>query len=120
MKFFGSLIAVADTNKSKKFYEDIMEQKIETDRDGYIVFNGGFSFILKSYFEELIKGRKIKDHGNNFELYFEHNDIENFVNKLKENNAKFIHEIEMQAWGQKVIRIYDPDNNIIEIGEPMK
>jgi predicted enzyme related to lactoylglutathione lyase len=119
MKFICSLITVEDINKSKIFYEEIMEQKIENDYGENVVF-GGFSIHLKSHFENLIKNRKVKDNGNNFELYFDHNDLESFVKKLKDNNVKFIHEIEMQGWGQKVIRIYDPDNNIIEIGEPME
>jgi uncharacterized membrane protein (UPF0127 family) len=33
--------------------------------------------------------------------------------------VKFIHELREQPWKQKIIRIYDPDNNILEIGEPM-
>ena len=31
----------------------------------------------------------------------------------------FIHNIEQQPWGQRVLRFYDPDRHIIEIGEPM-
>ena len=120
MKYFGTLITVEDTDKSRKFYEEIMEQKVTNDLGVYIVFVGNFSIMLKSHFKKLINNKEINNGGNNFELYFEHNNIEQFEEKLKENNVKFIHNLKEQPWGQKVIRIYDPDNNIIEIGEPME
>jgi len=31
-----------------------------------------------------------------------------------------IHKIETQPWTQRVVRFYDPDDNIIEIGENME
>jgi extradiol dioxygenase family protein len=118
MKYICSLIVVEDINKSRKFYEEIMEQKVENDYGENVVFNG-FAIHLKSHFKNLIKNKEIKENAHHFELYFEHNDLENFIEKLKKNNVEFIHELEMQSWGQKVIRIYDLDNNIIEIGEPI-
>lgn len=30
-----------------------------------------------------------------------------------------MHEIKVQPWQQKVLRIFDPDKNIIEIGESL-
>ena len=38
---------------------------------------------------------------------------------LKKENIRFIHYINKQEWGQKVLRCYDPDMHIIEIGEPL-
>ena len=57
---------------------------------------------------------------NNFELYFEDDDLETIVNKLKDNGFEFLHEIAEQPWKQKVVRFYDYDKNIIEIGERME
>jgi len=39
---------------------------------------------------------------------------------LKANNVKFVHEVREQPWRQKVVRFYDPDKNIIEVGESME
>jgi len=41
-------------------------------------------------------------------------------NKLKNEGVEFVHEIGEQPWRQKVMRFYDPDENIIEIGESME
>lgn len=32
---------------------------------------------------------------------------------------EFIHPIQEQPWGQKVLRFYDPDRYIIEVAEPL-
>jgi len=67
----------------------------------------------------LIDNKPITNCANNFELYFDSDDLAETVKKLKEYNVQFIHEIREMPWKQKVIRFYDPDNNIVEIGEPM-
>jgi hypothetical protein len=39
---------------------------------------------------------------------------------LESFNVEFIHKIIEQPWGQRVMRFYDPDDYIIEIGEPIE
>jgi hypothetical protein len=34
--------------------------------------------------------------------------------------VEFLHEIREQPWAKKVMRMYDPDGHIIEIGEHME
>ena len=63
---------------------------------------------------------EIKYKANNFELYFEEDDLDNFILKINENkNIEYLHPVKEYSWGQCVIRIYDPDKHIIEIGESM-
>lgn len=62
----------------------------------------------------------IKKEANNFELYFETDEIEGIFNRLKNEGIEFIHDIREQPWGQRVMRLYDPDYHIIEIGESME
>jgi hypothetical protein len=54
---------------------------------------------------------------NAAELYFEADDIEAVQERLKEAGAAFIHEVYEQPWGQRAMRLYDPDGHILEIGE---
>ena len=58
--------------------------------------------------------------GNNFELYFEYDHVEQICEKLKAENVEFVHELREQPWKQLVVRFYDPDKNIIEIGESLE
>ena len=57
---------------------------------------------------------------NSCELYFEEDDLEPVVSKLKKHGIEFIHEIVEQPWKQRVMRFYDYDKNVIEIGERLE
>lgn len=44
--------------------------------------------------------------------------MEAFLNKLEaRKDIAYVHPPMAHSWGQRVVRIYDPDGHIIEIGE---
>ena len=55
------------------------------------------------------------------ELYFEESEIESFVKKLEEKypETEYVNRLMTHSWGQKVVRFYDPDGNLIEVGTPV-
>ena len=53
------------------------------------------------------------------ELYFEEDDMDAFVNHLKSFVISYVHELFEHRWGQRVVRFYDPDKHIIEVGEKL-
>lgn len=120
MKFVCPLITVSDMKAARDFYENLLDQKIKYDFGENVTFYGDFAIHLQSHFKDLIDNREIKSGGNNFELYFESDTIELIFNKLKDNGIQFVHELREQPWRQKVVRFYDPDKNIIEIGETLE
>lgn len=120
MRYVCSLITVEDMEVSRNFYENILYQKIKHDFGENIIFESGFAIHLKSHYVNLIDGRKIIKGSNNFELYFEYDDVDSLVIELKNNKIEFLHEVREQPWRQKVIRFYDPDKNIIEVGESLE
>ncbi len=71
-------------------------------------------------YKKFIENDTISYGGNNFELYFEVDDFDNFVDKLSGFDIVYVHSIKTHSWGQRVIRFYDLDRNIIEVGENMK
>ena len=57
----------------------------------------------------------------NCELYFEEDNLEGLLDRLKNiDSLEYIHGIKEQPWGQRVIRFYDPDMHIVEVGESME
>jgi len=120
MKYICSLITVEDIHISRKFYGKLLQQKVKYDFGENITFEGGFAIHLKSGFSKLIDGKSITKASNSFELYFEHDDIDAFVKDLEKRNIELVHDLREQPWGQKVVRFYDPDKNIIEVGESME
>jgi catechol 2,3-dioxygenase-like lactoylglutathione lyase family enzyme len=121
MKFTCNLLAVKNIEASKKFYQEVMQQKIVLDFGANVTFEG--NFVLQSGFAELVglDKREVKRNAHNFELYFEENDLDNFIKHLKNYpKIKFLHPVKEYPWGQRVVRFYDPDLHIIEVGESME
>ena len=58
---------------------------------------------------------------SNAELVFEEQDFDGFLSKLREYpDIEYLGEVVEHSWGQRVIRFYDLDGHIIEVGENMK
>ena len=121
MKFVCPLVAVDDLKKSREFYETVLRQKVKFDFSENVVYEGDFSIQLKPSFAEMVKMEYDQTEGsNNFELYFEEEDFEGFLDHLKGFKAiPYLHEAFEHPWGQRVVRFYDPDRYIVEVGESM-
>ncbi len=120
MKFICPLIVVEDIERSRKFYETLLGQRVKLDFGENITFEGDFSIHLNSHYQDLIEGREIQTGGNGFELYFESDRIDQMTKRLEAAGVALVHPMREQPWRQKVIRFYDPDNHIIELGESMQ
>jgi len=120
-KYKGVVLLVENVEKSKKFYTEILGQKIEMDFGRCIGFLDGFSIWDRSYALKMmeLKEKDTKTNKWDAELYFEIEDLESLYGKIKSKKIKFIHSIIEQPWAQRCFRIYDPDKHIIEFGEPM-
>lgn len=120
MKYISPLIIASDIEKSRDFYVEILGQKVKDDHGPYITFEDGFAVRQKENFQRLINNKWVKPGGNSFELFFESNEIRMIQDKLEAIQIVFIHKLREQPWGQRVIRFYDPDQHIIEVGESME
>ena len=55
------------------------------------------------------------------EICFEETDFDGFMEKLKAYpDIEYLGEVVEHGWGQRVVRFYDLDGHIIEVGEDMK
>jgi catechol 2,3-dioxygenase-like lactoylglutathione lyase family enzyme len=123
VRFVCPLIVVNDISISRRFYEGVLNQTVEYDFGENVAFEGGFAIHLRSHFTDLIgmSPDSIIPKSNNSELYFEEDDLECLVARLGAlGSVEYLHELKEQPWGQRVIRFYDPDKHIIEVGESMK
>lgn len=121
MKYVSMLISVADINAARKFYEDLFELEIFQDYGRNIVFT--CSLALQQDFDWLVNlpKEKVLKKSNNAEIVFEEQDFDGFLNKLKAYpDIEYLGEVIEHSWGQRVIRFYDLDGHIIEVGEDMK
>ena len=121
MKYNCTVISVADINAARKFYEDLFGLEVFQDYGINIAFTCGLA--LQQDFDWLVHLPKesILRKSNNVELCFEEQDFDSFLHKLKKYpNIECLGEVIEHSWGQRVIRFYDLDGHIIEVGENMK
>lgn len=120
MKLKNVLIVVNDIEKSKAFYKDLFGLDVVLDNDGNVILTEGLVLQDAAIWKGFVK-KDILTRNHAAELYFEEKDIEGFVKKLEscKEPIEYVHPLMEHAWGQKVIRFYDPDGNLIEVGTPM-
>ena len=69
----------------------------------------------------VVPKEKVLKKSNNAEIVFEEQDFDGFLNKLKAySDIEYLGEVIEHSWGQRVIRFYDLDEHLIEVGEDMK
>lgn len=120
MTYRGTLIVVKDCNEALKFYSDLFGLSLVQDNDGNMELSGNIYLQEVGYWEKFT-GRNVITRNNSTELYFEEPDIDSFVEKLERCYPKteYVNQLTTHSWGQKVVRFYDPDGNLIEVGTPV-
>ncbi|MGO5066163.1 MULTISPECIES: glyoxalase/bleomycin resistance/dioxygenase family protein [unclassified Clostridium] len=118
MEFKLTLLAVKNVNVSKQFYAELFDQKVILDLGKNVTFSGGFAIQEDFAWLTDLPSNSVMEKSNNMELYFEVDDFETFIQKIKKyGNIEYVHQPKKHEWQQRVVRIYDPDHHIIEIGE---
>lgn len=120
MKLKNVLIVVSDIERSKAFYKDLFGLDVVLDNDGNVILTEGLVLQDAAIWKGVLE-KDIIPRNNATELYFEETDIESFAKRLDayQPPVQYVNRLMEHSWGQKVIRFYDPDGNLIEVGAPM-
>lgn len=123
LKLASFVLFVDNVSISKDFYEKILDQEVSLNIDDInIGFKSGLGLWQKQYAQKIIFDKEIITNkgSNSIELYFETSKLDEMFQKIQEHNINILHPIKVQPWQQRVFRVYDPDDNIIEIAETME
>ena len=119
MVFHSTVLFVSDIEVSKRFYTHFLAFSVEHDFGKNVILSNGITLWEISQ-EHLINNKlKTGNNSNRFELYFEDEHIDEVFLTLKSAGIQFFHPIQEEPWGQRTFRFFDPDNHLIEIGEPL-
>ncbi|MCC8027303.1 MAG: VOC family protein [Clostridium sp.] len=121
MKYECTVISVADIKAARKFYEDLFGLKLYQDYGINISFTCGLA--LQQEFDWLVDlpKDKVMRKPNNMELCFEEENFDSFLNRLEQYpGIEYAGPVREHSWGQRVVRFYDLDGHLIEVGENMK
>ena len=104
MRLRNVLIVVKDMERSIKFYHDLFGLDTVVDQDGNVILTEGL--VLQD--EKLWKK-------------FLEREFDCFVEKLERlyPEVQYVNRPMTHSWGQRVVRFYDPDGNLIEVGTPI-
>lgn len=118
MRLKNILIVVEDIEKSKAFYRKLFGLEVVTDFGENVILTEGLVLQERKTWERFTK-KTVAYGGCDAELYFEENDLDLFLERLEKYGEPivYVNELMEHDWGQRVIRIYDPDKHVIEIGE---
>ncbi len=122
MKYICPLLVVEDMKRSRNFYCQVLKCQVIADFGTNITFAGSFSLQTKDSWAGFInkEPKDISFNGKDSELYFEEEDLDVFLTHLQSfANIEYLHQVVEHPWGQRVIRFFDPDHHIIEVGEDM-
>lgn len=118
MKLKNIVIVVKDIERSKQFYKELFGLDVILDQEGNAILTEGLVLQESKVWEETL-GQKVgwKNHAS--ELYFEETDLELFLKKLQkyEREIQILSLPEAAEGARRAVRLYDPDGNMIEVGE---
>lgn len=114
------LLVVDNIEKSVQFYKELFGLQVVNDFDGNVIMTEGLVLQDKRIWEKFIE-KDVSCGGHDAELYFVENDVNAFLEKLENSSfeIEYINRLIEHDWGQRVIRMYDLDKHVIEIGEDM-
>ncbi len=123
----SAVIMVQDIAASRAFYEGVLEQEVCMDFGANVSFAGGALALWQAdRAHEIVFGAPAAPAASGepaaqgeVELYFETDDLAAAVERLRQAGAPFVHPVRDQPWGQRVVRVRDPDGHIVEVGEPI-
>lgn len=120
MKLKNILIVVKDIEKSKQFYHDLFGLDVLLDNCENVILTEGLVLQDEKVWKDVL-GKEVISKNNSCELYFEEKNLEEFVVKMENlyPSVQYVNRLVTHSWGQKVIRFYDLDGNLIEVKTPL-
>ena len=117
MKLKNILFVVNDIETSKAFYKDLFGLHVTLDMGENVMLTEGLVLQERKLWESFT-GKEVLRGSHDSELYFEENNMDGFLAKLEAYGDKiqYVNEME-EIYGQRVVRIYDPDMHVIEVKE---
>ncbi|WP_283608771.1 VOC family protein [Faecalispora anaeroviscerum] len=122
MEYVCTLISVRDMERSKRFYCDLLGMTVTADFSANVTLSGQIALQTNESWQEFLGVSEKQIHFTNHaaELYFEEADLDSFLQKLAVwPGIEYVHPLKEHRWGQRVVRFYDPDGHIVEVGEKL-
>lgn len=118
MKLKNPLLAVRDMERSKTFYREVLGLHVVMDFGANVTLTGGLCLQTLDTWTDFLgkEAEEIRFGANDSEVYFEEDDFDGFLAHLVGcADVVYVRPPLEHRWGQRVVRLYDPDRHIIEV-----
>lgn len=120
MRYTAALLSVADVHVSRRFYEELFGLEVYQDYGINVSFTCGLALQQNFAWLTGVPADSVMRRSHNLELCFETEDFDGFLRKLdRRPDIRRLGDVVEHGWGQRVVRLYDPDGHLIEVGEDM-
>lgn len=120
MKCKNPMLVVSDMERSVDFYRRVLGLRVVMDFGANKTLTGGLALQTLESWRGFLGTDAVSFGGRDAEVYFEEEDFNGFVDRLSGLAVDYVHPVREHAWGQRVVRLYDPDRHIIEVGDSLK
>lgn len=119
MKLKNVLVVVRDIQKSVAFYRNLFGLTVIRDFETNVILTEGLVLQERTSWEEAI-GRPLNCPNHASLLYFETERFEMFLKRMEESGLvqEYVTAPTVLAGGKQMVRFYDLDGNLIEVGTP--
>mgnify|MGYP000851908891 FL=1 len=120
ISYTAAVLLTRQYDRMADFYRNVLEQKIRYDFDGCIQFESGLSIWQVREDHPVSKALSSRGGGNAaLEICFETEDMDAQAARIAEAGVMLAHGVIEENWGQRTLRFFDPDGNLVELGESM-
>ena len=118
MRLKNFLLVVEDIDRSIQFYTELFGLYVVSRFEGNAILTEGLVLQERKNWEALV-GKNVEYHSLAFELFFTEKDMNGFLDKLETSRfeIQYVNPVAENSWGRRVVRLYDPDHHVIEVGE---
>ena len=120
MRYTAALLSVADVRVSRAFYQELFGLEVDHDYGINVSFTCGLALQQNFAWLTGVPADSVMKQSHNLELCFETEDFDGFLKRLDcRPDIRRLGDVVEHSWGQRVVRLYDPDGHLIEMGEDM-
>lgn len=120
MKLKNTMLVVRDLKRSEAFYKEVLGPAARWWILRFMPCSAAVCLQTEESWKQFT-GLDVAYQANAIELYFEEAEFDAFAAKLAAlTSVRVINPAEEQRWGQRIVRFWDPDGHVIEVGETMK
>lgn len=115
------LLVVRDLPRSLAFYREVLGLTTERDFGANVTLTGGICLQTEESWRGFVDKRPedLCYGGCVSEVYFEEAEFAAFLKRLEALRVSLVCPPLEHRWGQRVVRFYDPDGHVVEVGEPL-